>query len=41
MHKPKKIKKIRNRLSTHQMGCYLLGLFMKGQNEVIRRWQGS
>lgn len=41
MHNSKKTKKIGNKLYTHQMGCYLLGSFTKGQNEVIRGWEGG
>ena len=35
MYNCKKIEKIGNKLSPHQMGCYLLGTFMKRQNEVL------
>ena len=41
MHNSKKVEKIRNKLSAYQMECYLLGSFIKGQNEVIRRWEGE
>lgn len=40
MHNSKKMEKIGNKFSTQQMACYLLGSFMKRQNEVIAGGKG-